>query len=373
MRRSALDRTAMSAFVALLLLVTGCTVGELAAKVVPEGGSFQIKRSKGGLCSFDTRTALLRVDSAGAVAWELYTPFSWSNRLLTRHGIGVLEVENGAVAFDWETGRPLWQAAHDSNWRAILGASVVALVDPSRRQIAGLDWESGSTVWSIETDEAIAYGGATNGELVFINRDGQIVALDVASGETVWERPVRGDPSFAPRFEDGMLLNPAFEGAVYRLDPETGRIMWQWDAPDGSIAVTDAIDVSEGVVLVTTTGWYGPEGDREPQADAYQLVALNAGSGALLWSRVLTEEEVGNQTVFEPATLVHVADGVAVLHSPMVDRLEAVSIDIGETLWEYVRPGFRRTRRRHTLGRGMSDPNRTLESMMTGLEKKTGH
>src|SRR5690554_5152574 len=330
-------QTAICLLVALLLLVAGCTPGP-ASRVIPEGASFQIERHKSGLCSFDTRTAVLRVDPEGVVAWEVYTPFSWSNRLQRRDGIGVLEVDNGAVAFDWETGRPLWQVNDASNWRAILESRTVTLINPSRRRVVGLDWESGSPVWSVETGAGVAYGGDTNGDLVFLNVNGLVMAVRADSSDIAWERALPGDASFSPRFQDGVLLHPVFRGILYRLDPDTGSTIWQWDTPDRTIALTDTIEVAGDVVLVTTQGWHGPTGDRDPELDAYRLVALDLGSGSMLWSRVLTEEGVGIHAIHEPATLVHVADRVAVLHRPMVDRLEAVSIDTGKTLWEYDLP-----------------------------------
>jgi outer membrane protein assembly factor BamB len=324
--------------VVVLLLVTGCRGAEPAAEVIPEGGSYRIDPFKEGSCSFDTRSGLLQVDSAGSVVWQLDVPFSWSNELLVQDGIGVLEVENGGVAFDIDSGRPLWQLDDKSNWRAVLASSVVALVNPSRQQVVGVDWQSGSTLWTYESDKAMAYGGATNGSSVFINTGGFIVALNAETGTAVWERETVGDASYPPQFKEGMLLHPAFEGVLYRLDPDTGRILWEWNAPDEAIAVTDGIDVSEGVILVTTAGWSGPSGELEPPLDASQLVALDAESGTLLWSTALAEGEIGPEAVHTPGSLVYATNGIVVIHRPLADRLEALSIESGETIWEYPTP-----------------------------------
>jgi len=102
-----------------------------------------------GACSLLHAHLVLRVDSAGSVVSELEAPFSWSN-LLVRDGIGVLEVENGAVAFDVEAGRPCGSS------------TTTAIGEPfdlegswpchSKQQIRGLDWTSRSTVWTFESD-----------------------------------------------------------------------------------------------------------------------------------------------------------------------------------------------------------------------------
>lgn len=321
----------------LLILFQGCS-NPPAANTIPEGDSFQVAPFEKGVCSFDTRTVVLGVNPDGAVVWEREVPFSWSNRLLVHEGIGVLEVEDGVVAFEAESGSPVWQIQDDGQWRTLRNPTGVGLVNSSKHKVSAVDWISGATRWRYGAENQVAFGGAADGARLFVNIGGSIVALDGESGMPVWKRETIGDSSYPPQFLEGMLIYPSFEGVLYRLDPESGRIVWQWATPEEAIAITDSIRVSEGVVLVTTTGWSGHSGELVPPADSSRLVAIDAETGAHLWSRSLAEVNLGAEAEFTPGSLIYASDGYVVLHRPFAGRLEVIRVSDGKTVWEKPTP-----------------------------------
>ena len=96
--------------------------------------------------------------------------------------------------------------------------------------------------------------------IVFCSNTGAVVALDAASGRRAWgfrySRSRQAESAYSPHptpvVSSGgrLFVAPADGDAVYALDPESGRVLWQMGPANG----TRILGVSAGRLIVTVDG-----------------------------------------------------------------------------------------------------------------------
>ena len=203
--------------------------------------------------------------------------------------------------------------------------------------VFALDADSGCTRWGFQVGPAGVRSGVTVGEAngkaaVFFGDGGaNVYALNAQTGELLWKvRPVDHFASTvtgAARYYKGVVYQPfasfeealgadpkaqccTFRGSVVALDAATGKKLWQTFTiaeeakptrknaagtqnfgPSGA-AVWSAptIDEKLGALYVATGDNYSDP----PTATSDAILAMDLKTGALLWSRQLTEKDAFN-------------------------------------------------------------------------------
>ncbi len=209
--------------------------------------------------------------------------------------------------------------------------------------------------------EECASGVIVDNRLILGSRGGNVVALDVRDGHVLWSTLVAGGVDSEARYDDvhHQVYVGSDDGLVYALDPATGEVRWAYK---GKGAVErraelggDAIYVSSAsdrvVALEPRSGkllWQyerdSPEGftihgHSGPQlhrgmvytgfSDGY-LVALNAGTGDLVWARSLAT--ASEQYVDVDATPALFGDDL-LLASSYSGGLYALTVSTGDVRW----------------------------------------
>ncbi len=130
-------------------------------------------------------------------------------------------------------------------------------------QLIGFDAEKGTRRWSFTAGDLIAGGPAVQGRRAFIgSRDGVVYAVDTTRGKAVWRFPQRGPrgPVQSPPVLAGTVLLARGGGtvalmqpgaartsvgqsytvptALWGLDPETGKLLWEYRLPQPEEPVT---------------------------------------------------------------------------------------------------------------------------------------
>jgi outer membrane protein assembly factor BamB len=209
--------------------------------------------------------------------------------------------------------------------------------------------------------EECASGALVGNRLIIGSRAGQVVALDVADGKILWQTPVSGGIDAEARFDPsyGQVYVGTDDGLVYAVDPDTGAIRWSYRGK-GAIERRpelggDAIYVSSAadrlVALEPRTGksiWqyereapegftiHGHSGPRLHRGVVYSgfsdgfLMALNAGTGDVVWARSLAS--ASEQYVDVDSTPATVGEDV-LLASSYSGGLYAMSADSGDIKW----------------------------------------
>ena len=231
-------------------------------------------------------------------------------------------------------------------WAFNLGAVSIARSQPTivggRVYIAtttgavfSLDAATGCTHWGFKANQirsGVAVGDANGVPAIFFpDAGGTVYAVNAATGELIWKnRPVDHTATMGtatPRVHNGVVYQPfssfeevlaadpaypccTFRGSVVALDAATGKIIWQTytipEAPKPSrktdagtphhgpsgagVWSTPTIDEQLGVLYVSTGDNYSDP----PSNTSDAVLAMDLKTGALLWSRQLTESDAFN-------------------------------------------------------------------------------
>jgi outer membrane protein assembly factor BamB len=201
--------------------------------------------------------------------------------LLSRYEPGTTREGERVVCVDAATGKTIWE--HHFNvylsdvpdtrvaWSCVTG-------DPETGRIYAqgvcglflcLDGETGEVVWSRSLSEEFGllstYGGRTNVPVVFEDMviisavmtgwgemarpAHRVLALDKSNGQVVWlngTRPLPEDttystPVVAVLGGQAALVFGSGDGAVYAMQPRTGKIIWKFQASRRGISVSPAV------------------------------------------------------------------------------------------------------------------------------------
>jgi polyvinyl alcohol dehydrogenase (cytochrome) len=218
-------------------------------------------------------------------------------------------------------------------------------------------------VWTTELGGSVIGSVPVEGDAVYASSGTTLYRLDRATGEVEWHATTNDHPfamiSASPVVADGLVFQGVasgevtlpqedytFTGSIGAYDAETGEEVWWVETTPGDdtagagvgIWSTPAVDSDRGVVYVGTGNTY--EEPSAPLADS--LLAIDVGSGEILWSTAFTSPDVfsaGNPTgpdadvgaapmlwTVDGTDLVGVGDKAGVFHA--LDR------ETGEVVWE---------------------------------------
>jgi outer membrane protein assembly factor BamB len=209
--------------------------------------------------------------------------------------------------------------------------------------------------------EECASGAVVGNRLIIGSRAGQVVALDLADGKIVWQTPVSGGVDAEARFDPsyGQVYVGTDDGFVYAVDPQSGGIRWSYRGkgaierrPElGGDAIYVASAADRLVALEPRTGksiWqyerespegftiHGHSGPRLHRGLVYTgfsdgfLMALNAGTGDVVWARSLAS--ASEQYVDVDSTPATLGEDV-LLASSYSGGLYALSASSGDVRW----------------------------------------
>jgi outer membrane protein assembly factor BamB len=209
--------------------------------------------------------------------------------------------------------------------------------------------------------EECATGAVVGDRLIIGSRDAKVVALALDDGRVLWSSPVSGGVDSEARFDErkGQVYVGTDDGSVYAVDPAGGGVRWSYrgkgaierraELGGDSIYVTSSAD--RVVALEPDSGklrWqyeretpegftiHGHAGPRLHHGVVYAgfsdgfAVALNAGTGDVMWARSLAA--ASEQYVDVDSTPIALGDDT-VLASSYSGGLYALSAASGDVKW----------------------------------------
>jgi outer membrane protein assembly factor BamB len=280
--------------------------------------------------------------SSGALRWKSATPpkynlHVWSSPAVA-NGIVYIGTSDygssggGVYAFTADGGRPLWSAltggATVESSPAV--ANGVVYVGTNDGKLHALNAASGAPLWSATIGGGRSSPAVVNG-VVYIGGGTNLYALDAASGAPLWTAPAGCDRYEAvissPAVVNGVVYVGGCDALMDAFDAASGALLWKTGIgePTGSSPA-----VANGVVYVGSND--------DPRVSVRHLYALDAASGAVLWSK---------QTPINWSSPV-VANGVVyvLLRSRLLrdkyvsSRLYAFSARSGARLWKATTGGL---------------------------------
>ncbi|MFN0026529.1 MAG: PQQ-binding-like beta-propeller repeat protein [Acidimicrobiales bacterium] len=309
-----------------------------SALVLTGGARFEIPPHQPGKCSFDYRSQISLVNSAGEPLWTRDIPWVRRQGLLRSGPTAVAGTHGGLVAFDAASGAPLWQTSGVGE--EAFGINQALVLSSTSSEIRTRSITDGTMAWSWSASQDAYFAGAalqsagSGAGVVALNDAGTVVGLDAGSGEVLWRVASGGDAGFPPSVSaDGQtILQAVFEGRVLALAAD-GTQRWHWQAPKGAAVAGPPLAHGE-LVLVRTDPWYGPQGTDQPDPDAAQLVVLRASDGRQLW-RTPIDFPAGTESYNMSDTRDVLFEGGMVLIRHPSMRLEAREALTGDVLWRH--------------------------------------
>ena len=284
------------------------------------------------MCAADARPFH---DSTQAAHWNGWSTDGANSRFQTAKAAGLTASQVPALKLKWAFS--LGEGIVARSQPAVAGGRL--FLGTAGGAVYSLDAASGCVYWSVQADKSIrsalvysASSGPGGQPAVYFGDSGaQAYALDPATGKTIWK--TRVDDHFtammtaAPQLHRGVLYValssseeavaplPSYEcctfrGSVSAIDAATGKVLWKtYTIPDAAVATrksktrvqlygpagagvwsTPTFDEKRNAVYVATGDNYSEPASKTSDS----VLAMDAKTGRILWSRQLTEKDTYN-------------------------------------------------------------------------------
>jgi polyvinyl alcohol dehydrogenase (cytochrome) len=280
-----------------------------------------------------------RADALAGPAWN-----GWGNgianaRFQPLEAAGLKPDDLPRLKLKWAFGFP--GATSAGTQPVVIGGRVY--VATAEGDVYALDAKTGCVHWTLEVEagirSAITLERRGNGQLVayFGDQTANVYAVDASVGTILWKVEVDEHPhaaiTGAPQLFSGRLYVPvssreesqvgdprypccSFRGSVVALDAATGARIWKtysvahaavataknsigtqlYGPAGGAIWNTPTIDTRRNVLYVGTGNNFAPPATELSDS----LVALDLNTGAVRWSRQVTENDIWNGSCRQP-------------------------------------------------------------------------
>jgi outer membrane protein assembly factor BamB len=226
----------------------------------------------------DTNLYSLNVDS-GQVNWQRsgFNGLYASQIATDENRIYVPDEVKGVVAFDPNTGEPIWGNGVGA-WGlpTAFRKGIVFGIKSDRGNLVALSETNGTELWQFSGLQAFFTWVVVDADRIYLNvSDSEIAALNISDGTLLWKTKldINALSSHGPALMNGQLYIPFWtdqvdHGGVIALDTSTGEIHWNFSSGrEGVVAVAAANDI------VYATGWL-----------SQTVYALSPLDGETLWS-----------------------------------------------------------------------------------------
>ncbi|NJC73762.1 PQQ-binding-like beta-propeller repeat protein [Planosporangium thailandense] len=228
------------------------------------------------------------------------------------------------VALSLATGAVLWQQTLDGmpgSSAAVAGHTVVV---QTSHTLYGFDTATGAPQWttSLALPSCQPPAPAVVADTVYVATGSGVAAVSATTGSTQWQTTFPGVCAGSPAISGGKLFvvsRPYPNGQVNALDAATGAIVWSHEFTD---PLDGDVSVGHGMVYVTT------------QYAQTAMTALDQSSGAVRWQQPVTGF-MKTPTITANAILVGGGEASGIQSSSI-----AVNPTTGATIWNQQYPNI---------------------------------
>jgi polyvinyl alcohol dehydrogenase (cytochrome) len=271
--------------------------------------------------------------------WNGWGLDSDNSRFQSAAAAGLTAAQTPALKLKWAFGFP-------GDFVAFSQPSVVGgklYVGSSGGSVYALDAASGCTHWSFDAGAGVRTAIVIGpGPIAYFgDLQANVYAIDANTGNQLWKTRVDDYPvarvTGTPTLYNGRLYVPVssheewasadptyvcckFRGSVVALDAKTGKQVWKtytiaetphaldkknklgqpfWGPSGAGVWSSPTIDAKKNVLYVGTGDGYADPPTRTSDA----ILAMDLGTGKIVWSRQITEKDVFNTTCLIPPGL----------------------------------------------------------------------
>ncbi len=207
--------------------------------------------------SFDQHIYALQA-ATGSLKWKRQTVGQiWSSPASDGARVYVGSFDKKVYGLSVTDGKILWQISTPDQ---IYSSPVVAdggivVFGGKDKKVYAIDAASGEKVWQTAVKDMIYGSPAFRGDKIYIGTNGgTMLALNLGTGHKVWETVTYGKKEIRSRpcLTDEAIYVSSYDHHLYAFDPESGSILWQYDAGASMYASPTAAD--DRVVIATLAG-----------------------------------------------------------------------------------------------------------------------
>jgi outer membrane protein assembly factor BamB len=223
-------------------------------------------------------------------------------------------------ALNANTGAFIWRYGIDG---PVFGSPAVAngmVYVSGVDNLFALDAGTGTLVWQYSLTYTSQYCSPTVvNNIVYFTSGPSVYALNATTGTLIWQYTTAGTNPNPPAVTNGIVYVNSGVGTVYALNANTGALIWSKQlsgslGPPRSLGGTLAGQaVANGVLYVGI----------QARPGFYTLYALNAGTGGVLWSKMLSSLYMETPAVANG--VVYVVSGATVY---------ALNATTGAVIWQ---------------------------------------
>ncbi|WP_370978793.1 outer membrane protein assembly factor BamB [Agaribacterium sp. ZY112] len=173
---------------------------------------------------------------------------------------------------DWSKGLGDGRDKRASNLQLAVDGTVVYGADVEGRVYA-YDYESKKRLWKVRLDDEISAAVGLGRNQIYLGTfKGELIALDSATGEELWRAKTSSEILGVPVGSRRVAVAQTIDGRLFGFSTRDGEQLWRYD---------------HAVPALTLRGTANPVLSRNQLFAAFangQVVSLNVGDGALLWS-----------------------------------------------------------------------------------------
>ncbi len=208
----------------------------------------------------------------------------------------VMDTQGKVSAFDYETGKRLWENTLTAN-------------------IGGFK-EAKSKASGLAADDKMLY--ATTGF-------GGIYAMDLATGAPKWRKIMETPIRIAPTVTDRMLVIQTVDNGLYALDKNNGQEIWRFGvAHEDTVIAGGAAPAYDAADNVVVAGFSNGE-----------IVVLNASIGTPLWAQMLvSNRQTRSTTEINTIGAYPIVENGVIYAVSNSDVMLALDMRTGDKLWE---------------------------------------
>lgn len=266
----------------------------------------------------DTGTLLALDADTGNLVWSYTSGALRLSAPVVATGLVFIGVNGTLTALDEATGSLVWSDAGMAGDVPPTDANGV-LYSVSGTGLWALNAATGASLWNNMAIGTISSPPAVAGSVLYVGANGKLSALDTATGALLWSRGIGGCSACAPGViaSGGSVLLAETGNVLYAVDPNTHKPMWHYNAGQGMTLPA----VAFGVVYANTY---------------HRLVALDAATGALLWT--FDKGTINTRHAHFTSLAAPVLAGGVIyvdISNAACDTLIAVDGADGTRLWKY--------------------------------------
>jgi outer membrane protein assembly factor BamB len=261
--------------------------------------------------------------SSGSLVWKFHVHGGVEGGAQLVDGVLYFGANDGFFyAIDVDTGHQRWTFPihFEGLGEPFVDKGIVYFIAGNNVAYA-LEAQSGKQLWLYNRRDASSLsirGGsrpATDDKFVYIGfSDGYIVALEKNRGQVQWEAKINNNKRFrdvdsGPVLEKGLMYVTSYDGGLYCLNTQTGKILWE--NKDGGFS---SPLLYKDYLIYTTSGG--------------KVMAVKKATGETVWTRTLTGQIATRPALINDLLVFGEYDGV----------LRGIRVSDGEPLLEYA-PG----------------------------------